>query len=175
MKSVLIYGLLTAFVMSWGIVVYHTINKDKEASKDKMLYEIAQQRSKILEDQSFDVLAQLTQDIRNNNIEIARSTGRIEGMATASMNLSPNSNEISNIWHNGYYRGLDQLSSVEHIIFTKGFIASKKIELKKTTFTEKEQNDLSDIAEKAYAEYKVAEATANATPKQEAPKQETKK
>ncbi len=47
-------------------------------------------------------------EIREGQIENARGQGKIEGMLAVITNQKPNATESNEIWHAGYYRGLDQ-------------------------------------------------------------------
>lgn len=46
--------------------------------------------------------------LREDNIELGRNQGRIEGMLAVISGHKPDQDEYSKIFHEGYYRGLDQ-------------------------------------------------------------------
>lgn len=62
-----------------------------------------------LHQQSVDEMmwARMT-EVREGQIDAARGQGKIEGMLAVITNQKPNSSESNEIWHAGYYRGLDQ-------------------------------------------------------------------
>ena len=45
-------------------------------------------------------------DIRQNQIELAKGQGRIEGITSVIHNFKPEDNAYSEIFHKGYYNGL---------------------------------------------------------------------
>lgn len=47
-------------------------------------------------------------EVREGQIETARGQGKIEGIIAVIANQKPNEQESNQIWHAGYYRGLDQ-------------------------------------------------------------------
>lgn len=53
------------------------------------------------------------QKTNENVVEVARQQGKIEGMLAVMSGQKPDSSETSQIWHAGYYRGLDQAKDMK--------------------------------------------------------------
>jgi hypothetical protein len=58
---------------------------------------------------------------RDGMMENAKGQGRIEGILSIVNNVKPEENEISSIWHSGYYRGMDQVDYVRTISYEEGY------------------------------------------------------
>lgn len=58
---------------------------------------------------------------RESLMDNARTQGKIEGILSLVNNVKPESNEISSIWHSGYYRGLDQVDYVREVSYEEGY------------------------------------------------------
>lgn len=58
---------------------------------------------------------------RDGMMENAKGQGRIEGILSIVNNAKPEENEISSIWHSGYYRGMDQVDYVRTISYEEGY------------------------------------------------------
>jgi hypothetical protein len=54
-------------------------------------------------------------------MENAKGQGKIEGILSIVNNVKPEENEISSIWHSGYYRGMDQVDYVRTISYEEGY------------------------------------------------------
>jgi hypothetical protein len=59
--------------------------------------------------------------MRENIADVARTQGKVEGMVAVSMNLNPEQNHTSAIWHEGYYRGINQAAYVEEQAYISGY------------------------------------------------------
>lgn len=87
-----------------------------------------------------DITYQATVKASNEN---SFNQGKIEGMISVINNMKLNDNEASNVWHSGYYRGLEQASYQEKLSYEKGYqqaakdnnqnVDSKKLEQHITT------------------------------------------
>lgn len=53
---------------------------------------------------------------QKNDLEFARSQGRIEGILLVTTKQKPEESDYSQIWHDGYYRGLEQAKDTKEIL-----------------------------------------------------------
>jgi len=80
--------------------------------------------SKLNDDNFRDVLFTMLHDLRNNTIENSKSIGKVEGILAVISNQKPNSNEWTKIWHEGYYRGMNQIEDVGAAEYVRGYHAA---------------------------------------------------
>jgi hypothetical protein len=83
--------------------------------------DVESKRSQINEDMANELFMSRLSSIDNNQIEIAKMQGYNEGIIACAFKLDPKESQISNIWHSGYARGLDQTAFVEEMGFEKGY------------------------------------------------------
>jgi hypothetical protein len=113
------FGFLSVAVLSLGgLNAYqHTSSKRIE-----FLMECERERSRINDDQMRDNLVKMITDMREQNIEIARGQGRLDGIVSAINNIKmSDDNEYSRIWHDGYYRGTSQIEQQSESAFEAGY------------------------------------------------------
>lgn len=89
--------------------------------KSEFLQEVAEKRSKISEDMANELLWTKMNDIQSQNTDLARMQGYQEGILSLVHKIDPAESQISNIWHSGYSRGLEQTSFVGEMEFEKGY------------------------------------------------------
>lgn len=78
-----------------------------------------------LTDDSFKELFMVTMgNIRDNQMENIKSTGKVEGMLAVISNQKPQDSETSALWHAGYYRGIDQSQDMAAISYETGYHAA---------------------------------------------------
>jgi len=78
-----------------------------------------------LTDDSFKELFMITMgNIRDNQMENIKSTGKVEGMLAVISNQKPQDSETSALWHAGYYRGIDQSQDMAAISYETGYHAA---------------------------------------------------
>mgnify|MGYP006287884937 CR=1 FL=1 len=88
----------------------------------EFLYDCERERARINDDQIRDNLLKMITDIREQNIEIARNQGRIDGIISAVNNMKlDDGNEYSRIWHDGYYRGTSQAEYMAESGYEAGY------------------------------------------------------
>lgn len=75
--------------------------------------QILRDKDKLLEEGYDDLMTAQLKNTQDQQIELARGQGRIEGMLSIINNFKPESNETSAIWHAGYYRGLQQAEEMK--------------------------------------------------------------
>ena len=113
------FGILGIATLSLGgLNAYqHTSSKRIE-----FLMECERERSRINDDQMRDNLVKMITDMREQNIEIARGQGRLDGIVSAINNIKmSDENEYSRIWHDGYYRGTSQIEQQNESAFEAGY------------------------------------------------------
>ena len=75
-----------------------------------------------LTDDSFKELFYATMaNIRDNQLESIKNTGKVEGMLAVISNQKPADSEHSALWHAGYYRGIDQQNEVAIMAYEEGY------------------------------------------------------
>ena len=110
-------GLGVALIASAGINIFQYQKTDKYS----LLTDVNRDRSNINQDALNEILVRYISDIRNNTIENARQSGKIEGILSVAFRAIPAENEYSAIWHGGYERGLDQVKFVGDLENEKGY------------------------------------------------------
>ena len=83
--------------------------------------DVEAKRSQINEDMTNEIFMSRFNTIDNNQIEIAKIQGYNEGILACAFKLDPKESQISNIWHSGYARGLEQTAFVEEMGYEKGY------------------------------------------------------
>ncbi len=84
--------------------------------RQKDIIVLIDQKDKLQQQQMNDITMVMFQKTNENVTDVARQTGKIEGMLAVMSNLKPDANESSQIWHQGYYRGLDQAKDMKAIL-----------------------------------------------------------
>ena len=112
-------GVFTA-IATMGSIGYNIIQQE-QINRLKTVNEIVKQKESLMSDSLNEVLMARISELRDNMSEISRNSGRVEGMVAASMNIPPEQNQTSAIWHEGYYRGMGQLAIVEESAYISGY------------------------------------------------------
>lgn len=60
-------------------------------------------------------------NLRDNQLENIKNTGKVEGMLAVIANQKPSDSENAAIWHAGYYRGIDQQNEVAMMAYEDGY------------------------------------------------------
>ena len=95
-----------------------------QLGKLQMINKIGSEVRYLTED-SFKELFMITMNnIRDNQLENIRSTGKVEGMLAVISNQKPQDSETSALWHAGYYRGIDQSQDMAAISYETGYHAA---------------------------------------------------
>ncbi len=112
-------GVGIALTASVGINILQYFQKDKQS----FLNEVNRDRSRINQDALNEVILGYMDSVRNNTVENAKQTGRLEGILSVAYRAAPQDNEYSAVWHGGYERGLEQSKFVGEMEYEKGFAA----------------------------------------------------
>lgn len=111
-----VFSAIAALVsVGYNIVQQDHINRLRTVS------ELAKQKESLLNESVNEMIMGRISELRENISEVSRNTGRVEGMVAASMNIAPEKNQTSAIWHEGYYRGMGQLTEVEESAYISGY------------------------------------------------------
>jgi len=115
LNSILIVGLICSLGANY---FFFTTRYQATFMRD-----VETKRSQLNEDMTNEILMSRINSIDNNQIEIAKMQGYNEGILACAFKLDPKESQISNIWHSGYARGLEQTAFVEEMGYEKGYAA----------------------------------------------------
>ena len=115
MNSILTVGLIASLAANY---FFFTTRYQATFMRD-----VESKRSQLNEDMTNELLMSRLSTIDNNQIEIAKMQGYNEGVLACAYKLDPKESQISNIWHSGYARGLEQTAFVEEMGYEKGYAA----------------------------------------------------
>ena len=116
MKSWATLGFIAAISLGANGFQYYQNNRTS------FLLEIETKRNSINQDQISEFILSHKNGLDNESaMEYAKLTGKIEGIQSVVHNASPQQNEISSIWHAGYYRGLEQTDFVGEMKYEQGY------------------------------------------------------
>ena len=117
MKSAYLFGFASLFIASAGFnaFLYQKLSQSNYATK------IEEKRSQINDDMVNEMIWTRINDTQTQNVELARMQGYNEGIQAVALNVPAHQSQISNIWHTGYQRGLEQTAFVEEMGFEKGY------------------------------------------------------
>jgi hypothetical protein len=103
------------------VSVGYNIVQQEQINRLRTVGELAKQKESLLNESVNEMIMGRMSELRENISEVSRNTGRVEGMVAASMNIPPEQNQTSAIWHEGYYRGMGQLAIVEESAYISGY------------------------------------------------------
>jgi hypothetical protein len=112
-------GIMSAFAVTCSIG--YNLYQQTQITRLKQINELVKTKESLVNDSFNEILMNRISELRDNLAETNRNQGRVEGMVAASMNLSPQQNQVSAIWHEGYNRGLEQLAMVEESAYISGY------------------------------------------------------
>ena len=112
-------GVIAAFAVTCSIG--YNIYQQQQISRLQLVNELVKAKEALTNDSFNEILMARVSELRENIAEVNRNQGKVEGMVAASLNLSPEQNHTSAIWHEGYYRGLGQLANVEESAYISGY------------------------------------------------------
>lgn len=119
MSSYAGFGILGVVALSLGGFNAYQYSHSKRI---EFLFECEKERARINDDQMRDNLLKIIGDVREQNMDIARSQGRLDGIIAAINNIKlEDSNEYAKIWHDGYYRGTSQSEYVAESSYEAGY------------------------------------------------------
>lgn len=114
MKEFVVRNKMLCFVVVLAVAsVGYNVSQQTELGKVSKHKELLRDKESLLQDGYNDVMIGYLREIRDQNLEVARGQGRIEGMLSIINNFKPDSNLSSAVWHDGYYRGLRQVEDMK--------------------------------------------------------------
>lgn len=119
LSSIIGYGMGALLCASIGV----NLGQWYKNGKISLVSEVNRDRSRINEDALNEILLQYMDNVRNNTVEQAKQSGKLEGILSVAFRANPQENEYSAIWHGGYERGLEQTKFVGEMEFEKGYAA----------------------------------------------------
>jgi len=114
MQNYIVYGILALSIAVNGYQVY-------KIDSMRTVQNLLSQKDLLTQSGYNEILYSHINGVKNENIEMAKNQGKIEGILTMVHNVKPESNEISSIWHSGYYRGMDQVEMVRQVAWEEGY------------------------------------------------------
>lgn len=149
------YVLLFVTLLGWSGFNHYRYEKANYLS------EIAVKSSELANHETNDLFLTILQDIRNNQVQSAHETGKIEGMSLVACNLSPEENLVSSIWHEGYYRGVGQGEYISKYEYERGYQAGvieskapltedERLEKASLAWQRQQEKDKVELLEKEY-------------------------
>ena len=114
MNQYVVYGVLAVSVVINGYQVYRMDNM-------REVVNLVNQKDQLTQSGYSELLYNHINNLRNEQIEASRGQGKIEGILSVVNNAKPEANEISSIWHSGYYRGMDQVEFVRVMAYEDGY------------------------------------------------------
>lgn len=112
-------GIISAFTVTCSIG--YNLYQQTQISRLKQINELVKTKESLVNDSFNEILMNRISELRDNYAEMNRNQGKVEGMIAASMNIPPEQNHISAIWHEGYNRGMAQLAYVEESAYISGY------------------------------------------------------
>ena len=112
-------GVIAAFAVTCSIG--YNIYQQNQISRLQQVNELIKAKESLVNDSFNEILMARVSELRENMAEVNRNQGKVEGMVAASLNLSPEQNHTSAIWHEGYYRGLGQVAMIEESAYISGY------------------------------------------------------
>jgi hypothetical protein len=116
--AMILGGILAVSLAGNGFQLYRQ-------TRTQFLLDVEVKRSQINEDQINEFILSKRNGFADDTsaLEYAKMQGKVEGIISLVHNASPQSNEISSIWHAGYQRGLEQTDFVGEMNYEKGYAA----------------------------------------------------
>jgi hypothetical protein len=116
--------IISCLIFSVCAIAGYSIYQHNRIEQLTLLNTLNVSGSKLNDDNFRDVLFTMIHDLRNNNIENSKNIGKVEGILAVATNQKPDSNEYSKIWHEGYYRGMNQIEEVGASEYVRGYHAA---------------------------------------------------
>jgi len=99
---------------------HYMIYQNNQIEKLDHFIAVSIERNRINDDQVRDLTTSMLNQSHKNDATLLRSQGVVEGILTAIK--EPDATEqYHDVWHDGYYRGLDQNEFVSERLYDKGY------------------------------------------------------
>jgi hypothetical protein len=112
--------------MKWAIgilAVSVTLNVYSlgQISRMKEVQSIAYQKDSLISNGYDELVIAYLNELKSNNLEIAKGQGKIEGIIAAALNFKPEENQHTAIWHAGYNRGSETAEYTRSVYYKEGY------------------------------------------------------
>lgn len=114
MEKAVLYSVL-------AISIGANIIQQYQVSKFNFFREAMNQKDSINSSGYQELLMSQIRQVKDEQYNIAKNQGKIEGILSVVNNAKPEDNEIASIWHSGYYRGLNQVEDVRQMAYEDGY------------------------------------------------------
>jgi len=111
------YVFAGLFALSLGANAYQVYRIDNYKTYSDLL----DQKDRLTQGGYNELLYSHINSLKNDQFESAKSQGKIEGILSIVNNTKPEENDISAIWHSGYYRGMEQVDYVRTSSYEDGY------------------------------------------------------
>lgn len=100
-----------------GFAIY----QNAQISKLQMVNQLTNEARHLTDDSFKEMLYVTVSNIRENQVENSKNSGKIEGMLAIISGQKPSDSEAAAVWHAGYYRGIDQQNEVAAMAYEDGY------------------------------------------------------
>jgi hypothetical protein len=107
-------------LLTLGSVGYNVYQQDQLKTLSA-IKDLAVQKDAMMSDGYNEIMFKYMTELKENDREIYRGQGRIEGILSVVNNFKPKDNEHSAVWHEGYYKGLAQMEEVRKASYEEGY------------------------------------------------------
>lgn len=113
-KNILVYG---GFICITAFAIY----QNAQINKLQMVNQLTNEARHLTDDSFKEMLYVTISNIRDNQVENSKNSGKIEGMLAIISGQKPSDSEAAAVWHAGYYRGIDQQNEVAAMAYEDGY------------------------------------------------------
>ena len=110
------------YVLMISFLIHYVIYQNNEISRISNLQQLCDERNKINEDQLRDITYQVLNNTQQNSLETIKNQSVTQGILMAIKDPEETL-ELDELWHDGYYRGMDQNMYAEETIYENGYNA----------------------------------------------------
>lgn len=108
-------------VFTISVLVHYVVYQNSTIERLDHFIMVSTERNRINDDQVRDLTNSMISKSHENDATMLRSQGIVEGILTAIK--EPDATEqYHEVWHDGYYRGLDQNEFVSERFYDKGYL-----------------------------------------------------
>lgn len=93
----------------------------QQISKMKELQQIGYQKDTLISNGYDELLVSYLNEVRNTNLEVLKTQGRLEGILSVALNFKPEENQHTAIWHAGYDHGSKTADYVRSVAYKQGY------------------------------------------------------
>lgn len=116
--------IISCLIFSTCALTGYAIYQHSRIEQLALVNTINQSGTKLNDDNFREVYFTMMNDLRNNTIENSKNIGKVEGILAVATNQKPDANDYTKIWHDGYYRGMNQIEDVGAAEYVRGYHAA---------------------------------------------------